>query len=105
MTPDDDPARPTIHGRDVPRPAVYRDAAARSPSEPTRSTTQGSVRDKDDRSWQIGTGDDVEWISQGTVAGLTVTSAIPRIFEAYATVVVPEFGEGLDEHEQRVVRL
>lgn len=47
----------------------------------------------------------MEWISRGTAVGLTVTSAIPRIFEAYATVVVPEFRAGLDEYEQRVVRL
>jgi hypothetical protein len=36
---------------------------------------------------------------------LTVTSAIPRIFPAYATVVVPELVVGLAEHEQHVIRL
>lgn len=65
--------------------------------------TGGATRDKGGRSWQIGT--DAEWISRGTVAGLTVASAIPRVFEAYATVVVPELRAGLEEHEHHVVRL
>lgn len=47
----------------------------------------------------------MEWVSRGTLVGLTVTSAIPRVFEAYATVVVPGLREGLGEHEQRVIRL
>jgi hypothetical protein len=64
-----------------------------------------TTRHKDGRSWQIGTGADVEWVSRGTVAGSTVASAIPPVFEAYATVVVPGFNEGLKEHEQLVVRL
>jgi hypothetical protein len=63
------------------------------------------MRDKDGRPWQIGTDADVAWLSQSTVPGLTIASAIPLVFQAYATVVVPEFGTALDEHEQRVVRL
>ena len=47
----------------------------------------------------------MEWITQGTKVGLTVASAVPSVFAAYATVVVPEFRAGLDEHERRVVRL
>ena len=65
----------------------------------------GSTREKDGRSWQIGTNTDVDWISTGTAIGLTVTSAIPRVFGAYATVVVPELRAGLEEHEHHVVRL
>jgi hypothetical protein len=44
-------------------------------------------------------------IARGTVVGLTVVSAVPPVFAAYATVVVPEFGAGLDEHERRIIRL
>lgn len=117
MTPDGDPARPTTRRGDVPRPAVYGDAAARSSKEPSRgwsaavgpdtgrATTEVTTRDKDGRSWQIGTDADVEWVSRGTVVGRTVTSAIPRVFGAYATVVVPELRAGLDAYEQRVLRL
>jgi hypothetical protein len=70
-----------------------------------RATTVVGPREKDGRSWQIGTDPDVEWVTRGTVVGLTVTSAIPRIFDAYATVMVPELGEESDEHEKRVIRL
>ena len=48
---------------------------------------------------------DVDWITRSTVAGLTVTSAIPPVFAAYATVVVPELRAGLEEHAHHVVRL
>lgn len=39
--------------------------------------------------WPVGTPDDVRWIRAGTLPGLEITSAIPPIFEAYATVVIP----------------
>ncbi len=67
-------------------------------------TPEGAM-DKDGRLWQIGTAADVDWVARGTVAGSTVRSAVPHVFEAYATVVVPEPGERLHDHEQRVVRL
>ncbi len=57
--------------------------------------TEATTRDKDGQSWQIGTDADVEWVAQGAVAGVTVSAAIPQVFEAYATVAVPAFGEGL----------
>jgi hypothetical protein len=60
---------------------------------------------KDGRPWHLGAAAEVEWISRATVVGLTVTSAIPRVFEAYATVVVPELGDRCAEHEHRVIRL
>ena len=64
-----------------------------------------TTRDKDGRRWQLGTDADVDWIAGGTAIGMTITSGVPRVFPAYATVLVPEHGEGLAEHEQRVVRL
>jgi hypothetical protein len=64
-----------------------------------------TTRDKDGRSWQIGATADVEWISRNTLFGLTIVSAIPRVFEAYATVLVPEPRDELGRHEQRVARL
>ena len=38
----------------------------------------------------IGTDAEVAWIADGTSTGLTITAAIPPVFEAYATVVLPE---------------
>src|SRR6185312_8808870 len=71
----------------------------------TSSYCSAMTRDKDGRSWQIGTDADVQWLSQGTTFGSTITSAVPRVFQAYATVIVPAFQDGLREHEQRVIRL
>jgi hypothetical protein len=47
----------------------------------------------DGTAWQIGGREDVAWIKGHTTAGLTITSAIPAVFDAYATVVVPEDDE------------
>jgi len=55
--------------------------------------------------WRIGTEADVAWISSGTSAGRTITSAIPPVFEAYATVVLPPGGEGQYEHDRAVLTL
>ena len=57
---------------------------------------------KDGRSWRIGTAGDVAWITEHTSIGLTITSAIPPDFEAYATVVLPEGGGGRAAHDQAV---
>ena len=45
---------------------------------------------KEGRSWRIGGDEDVRWITANTSFGLTIASAIPPVFEAYATVVVPD---------------
>lgn len=60
---------------------------------------------RDGRTWRIGTAADVVWIKEGTSIGRTITSAIPPLFEAYATVVLPERGEGQDAHDQAVLDL
>ena len=40
--------------------------------------------------WQIGGPEQVLWIADHTEPGLSIVSAIPAIFDAYATVIVPE---------------
>ncbi|MFG2052673.1 hypothetical protein ACGFI9_01460 [Micromonospora sp. NPDC048930] len=40
---------------------------------------------KDGRSWRIGTAADVDWIAGHTTSGLSITTAIPPVFDAYAT--------------------
>jgi hypothetical protein len=60
---------------------------------------------KDGEQWRIGTDADVAWIQGSTECGLTIRSAIPPIFPAYATVVVPDKHEGRSEHVHLVLRL
>jgi hypothetical protein len=61
-------------------------------------------RARDGGTWRIGTDEEVAWIADGTSIGLTITAAIPPVFEAYATVVRPG-GEGQDEHDQALLAL
>jgi hypothetical protein len=58
---------------------------------------------RDGSAWRIGTSAEVEWIVAGTSAGLTITAAIPPVFEAYATVVLPDPGERRDNHDSAVL--
>lgn len=60
---------------------------------------------RDGSTWRIGTDADVAWIANGTSVGLTITAAIPPVFAAYATVVLPYRGEGQDEHDRIVLAL
>ena len=46
-------------------------------------------RARDGSTWRIGTDGEVAWIADGTSTGLAITAAIPPVFEAYATVVLP----------------
>jgi hypothetical protein len=60
---------------------------------------------RDGRTWRVGTDADVAWIKQGTVTGRTITSAIPPVFEAYATVVLPDSGDGQVSGDQAILDL
>jgi hypothetical protein len=62
-------------------------------------------RGRDGRAWRIGTDADVAWIVNGTSPGLTITSAIPPVFDAYATIVLPDNDEGQQEHNRAVLAL
>jgi hypothetical protein len=57
---------------------------------------------KDGRSWQIGTISEVRWIANGTTGGLSITAAIPPVFETYATFYEPD-GVTTVAHERAVV--
>jgi len=41
-------------------------------------------------SWLLGTATDVEWITSATTIDTTISSAIPPVFDAYATIVLAE---------------
>ena len=53
----------------------------------------------------IGTDAEVAWIAGGTTVDRTITAAIPPVFEAYATIVLPDGGQGQDVHDRAVLGL
>jgi hypothetical protein len=59
------------------------------------------TRIKDGRTWRIGGADEVRWIQDGTHIGLAITSAIPPVFEAYATIALSEADRLHQEEAQR----
>ncbi len=61
------------------------------------------TRAKDGGTWRIGTNAEVAWIADGISVSRTITAAIPAVFEAYATIVLPPGGEGQDRHDQAVL--
>jgi hypothetical protein len=60
---------------------------------------------RDGRLWRIGTDAEVAWITEGTSTGMAITAAIPPVFEAYATVVLPPDSDVRDRHDQSVLAL
>jgi hypothetical protein len=55
-----------------------------------------ATRVKNGSTWRIGGDIDVAWIRSGTEHGVAITSGIPPVFDAYATVVLP-FGDESQE--------
>jgi hypothetical protein len=48
---------------------------------------------KDGRVWRMGREADVAWIRESATVSFAITSAIPPIFEAYATLKLPGSGD------------
>jgi len=79
------------------------DARPRTPARPRRIVFDGLVKAfKQWRSWRIGTIHEVGWIADGTTPGISITAAIPLIFEPYATFYEPD-GLTIIAHERTVV--
>lgn len=70
-----------------------------------RGDDDGGPRAVPDREWRIGTDADVAWIQNATDVGVTITSAIPPVFAAYATILVPDKDEGRTENVDLVLSL
>ena len=51
-------------------------------------------RRKDGRDWRIGSKAEVQWIEDGSEYGVRITSGIPPVFEAYATLELAGSGNG-----------
>jgi hypothetical protein len=65
----------------------------------------GNQARRDGRAWRLGTDTDLAWINSGTSAGTAITCAIPPVFAAYCTVVLPQGAIELAAHEQAVIEL
>ena len=63
------------------------------------------TRARDGSTWRIGTDAEVAWIAAGTTVDKTITSAIPPVFDAYATLVVPYRDEQQAELDRLVLAL
>ena len=81
-----------------PGPGPNPRARAKPAVQPVRLARDGST-------WRIGTQAEVAWIASGTSAGRAITAAIPPVFEAYATAVLPGNDEQQDKHDRAVIAL
>ena len=61
--------------------------------------------EKDGKQWRVGTDADVGWIQRSTTIGLTIASAIPPVFAAFATVTVPDRDHGRSAHMRSLLRI
>jgi hypothetical protein len=66
---------------------------------------QAVSAEKDGRTWRFGTEADVAWIEAGISIGFEITSAIPPVFDSYATIIVPDKEEGRGEDLHRVLQI
>lgn len=59
---------------------------------------------RDGQHWRTGAAADIEWIYSATEIGVTITSAIPPVFDDYATIVLPHNVEqGQPQHDEAVI--
>ena len=54
---------------------------------------------RDGQIWRLGTAEDVAWITGNTPPGTSITSAVPPVFDGYATVTLPEDTDDQAEHD------
>lgn len=67
------------------------------------SSSQYVARDGAD--WRLGTTSDVDWITQGTSVDRTIQSSTPLVFDAYATIVLPEDEVERELHDRAIVEV
>lgn len=61
---------------------------------------------KDGRVWRIGDDAEVSWIRDGTSITRAITSAVPPVFEAYATLELPGHWEEQEgSHDAAIIQL
>ena len=57
---------------------------------------------RDGRTWRVGTASDVAWLAERP-GGTSVVTAMPLVFEAYATLYVPDGAVPVHAHERAIV--
>lgn len=81
---------------------------------PVTADRESAIRRmKDGRAWRVGGDSEIAWIRENTGIGRAITSAIPPVFEAYATLELPGSGdhdpqswfEEPDRHDAGVVAI
>lgn len=60
---------------------------------------------RDGADWRLGTTSDVNWITQGTSIDRTIQSSIPPVFDAYATIVLPEDEVERERRDRAIVEV
>lgn len=58
---------------------------------------------RDGVEWRLGTASELAWITEGTSIDRTIQSSMPLIFDAYATVVIPEDGMERQRQDRAIV--
>ncbi len=58
---------------------------------------------RDGATWPLGTAADVEWIASGVRTNSNGTIAIPAVFDAYATIDLPEGGNNQQAHDEAIL--
>lgn len=63
-----------------------------APGDVTEAGTDATLTEltRDGSTWPLGKATDVAWIAIGTNIGTAITSAIPAVFDGYATILLPE---------------
>jgi len=63
------------------------------------------TRARDNSTWPFGTDAEVARITASTsgIMGPAITAAIPPVFQVYATVVLPLWGEGQADHDRAML--
>jgi hypothetical protein len=63
------------------------------------------VTDAHGHSWRVGSDAEVAWIAEGTHPGQAIAAAIPPVFDAYATVTLPDNGDHQQRHNRALLTL
>jgi hypothetical protein len=58
---------------------------------------------KDGREWRVGDAAEVAWIVEATAPSAEITSAVPPVYAAYCTLLLPEPWEGAQRRHDRAV--
>jgi hypothetical protein len=70
-----------------------------------RGESVRQAKDAHGHSWRIGTDAELAWITGSTSPSLTITAAIPPVFDAYATVVHPDNPDDQERHNRAMLEL